>query len=154
MYLSDFIGQKETPAYEPVELHLSLSPLSGLVQLRHTVPGDVMYRKYWYKSGTNATMTNELMGIAKKAQEMMHMGDGDVFVDIGCNDGTLFRFVDKNITRVGFDPNDYKAESSKHADIIINNYFNAKEYQKTKHGHKKAKVITSIAMFYDLEDPS
>ena len=154
LYLSDFIGQKETPAYEPVELHLSLSPLSGLVQLRHTVPGDVMYRKYWYKSGTNATMTNELMGIAKKAQEMMHMGDGDVFVDIGCNDGTLFRFVDKNITRVGFDPNDYKAESSKHADIIINNYFNAKEYQKTKHGHKKAKVITSIAMFYDLEDPS
>ena len=153
LYLSDFIEHTETPKYEPVELHLSLSPRSGLVQLKHTVPGDILYRKYWYKSGTNATMTNELMGIAKKAQETMHLKDGDVFVDIGCNDGTLFRFVDKNITRIGFDPNDYKKESIKHADLILNNYFNHKEYKKTKYGTKKAKVITSIAMFYDLEEP-
>lgn len=153
LYLSDFIEHSEEPKYEPVELHLALSPKSGLVQLRHTVPGDVLYRKYWYKSGTNATMTNELMGIARKAQETMSLKNGDVFVDIGCNDGTLFRFVDKKIVRIGFDPNDYKKESSKHADIILNNYFNHKEYRKTKHGHKKAKVITSIAMFYDLEEP-
>lgn len=153
LYLSDFIEHYEVPAYEPVELHLSLAPTSGLVQLRHTVPGDVLYRKYWYKSGTNATMTNELMGIAEKAQETMHLKEGDVFVDIGCNDGTLFRFVDKHIIRIGFDPNNFKEESIKHADLIINNYFNHKEYKKTKHGHKKVKVITSIAMFYDLEDP-
>lgn len=153
LYLSDFIEHEETPKYEPVELGLSLAPKSGLVQLQHTVPSDVLYRKYWYKSGTNATMTNELMGIAKKAQEVMHLKEGDVFLDIGCNDGTLFRFVEKHIIRIGFDPNDFKAESIQHADIIINNYFNAKEYQKTKHGHKKAKIITSIAMFYDLEHP-
>lgn len=154
LYLSDFIQHTETPKYEPVELHLSLSPHSGFVQLKHTVPSDVLYRKYWYKSGTNATMTNELMGIAKKAQEILPLKKGEVFLDIGCNDGTLFRFVDKNIIRIGFDPNDFKEESIKHADLIINNYFNAKEYQKTKHGDKKAKVITSIAMFYDLDDPS
>lgn len=153
LYLSDFIEHTEDPAYEPVELHMSLAPKSGLVQLRHTVPGDIMYRKYWYKSGTNATMTNELMGIAKKAQDTMNLKAGDVFVDIGCNDGTLFRFVDKNIIRIGFDPNDYKKESIQYADLILNNYFNHKEYKKTKHGDKKAKVITSIAMFYDLEEP-
>ena len=153
LYLSDFIKPHETPAYEPVELALAVAPTSGLVQLQHTVPGDVMYRKYWYKSGTNATMTNELMGIAKKAQETMSLQKGDVFLDIGCNDGTLFRFVEKHIVRIGFDPNDFKSESIEHADIIINNYFNHREYKKTKHGHKKAKVITSIAMFYDLEDP-
>lgn len=153
LYLSDFIEQHETPKYEPVELSLAVAPKSGLVQLQHTVPGDILYRKYWYKSGTNATMTNELMGIAKKIQELMHLGKGDVLVDIGCNDGTLFRFVDKNIVRIGFDPNDFKKESGKYANVIINNYFNAKEYKKTKHGHKKAKVITAIAMFYDLEDP-
>lgn len=153
LYLSDFIEQNESPKYEPVELALSVAPKSGLVQLQHTVPSDVLYRKYWYKSGTNATMTNELMGIAKKAKETMRLKNGDVFVDIGCNDGTLFRFVDKNIVRIGFDPNDFKKESSKHADTIINNYFNHGEYKKTRHGHKKAKVITSIAMFYDLEKP-
>lgn len=153
LYLSDFIERNEVPNYEPVELEMRLAPKSGLVQLAHTVPGDVMYRKYWYKSGTNATMTNELMSIAKKAQDLMHLKAGDVFLDIGCNDGTLLSFIEKHIVRIGFDPNDFKVESLKHADIIINNYFNYKEYQKTSHGHKKARVITSIAMFYDLEDP-
>jgi hypothetical protein len=113
-----------------------------------------MYRKYWYKSGTNATMTSELMNIAKRAQELMRLQADDVFLDIGCNDGTLLSFVDKSIVRIGFDPNDFKVESIKHANVIINNYFSFKEYQKTIHGHKKARVITSIAMFYDLENPN
>ena len=154
LYLSDFIERHETPKYVPVELEMRLAPKSELVQLAHTVPGDIMYRKYWYKSGTNATMTNELMNIAKRAQDLMHLNPGDVFLDIGCNDGTLLSFVEKHIVRIGFDPNDFKIESIKHADLIINNYFNYKEYQKTIHGHKKARVITSIAMFYDLEDPN
>lgn len=153
LYLSDFIEQSENPKYEPVELSMALAPKSGLVQLQHTVPGDVLYRKYWYKSGTNATMTNELMELAKKAQEVLPMKDGDIFVDIGCNDGTLLRFVEKNIVKIGFDPNDFKKESIKHANLILNNYFNFKEYQKTEYGSKKAKIITSIAMFYDLEKP-
>ena len=154
LYLSDFIERHETPKYVPVELEMRLAPKSELVQLAHTVPGDIMYRKYWYKSGTNATMTNELMNIAKRAQDLMHLNPGDVFLDIGCNDGTLLSFVEKHIVRIGFDPNDFKIESIKQADLIINNYFNYKEYQKTIHGHKKARVITSIAMFYDLEDPN
>lgn len=154
LYLSDFIEIDQSPKYEPVELEMRLAPRSGLVQLTHTVPGNIMYQKYWYKSGTNATMTNELMGIAKRAQELMSLKPGDVFLDIGCNDGTLLSFVEKNIVRIGFDPNDFKSESSKYADIIVNNYFSFREYQKTSHGNKKAKVITSIAMFYDLENPN
>ncbi len=153
IYLSDFIEKDQEPHYKPVPLKMCLAKKSGLVQLAHTTPGDVMYRKYWYKSGTNATMTNELMGIAKKAQEIMQLQPGEIFLDIGCNDGTLLRFIEKNIFRIGFDPNDFKEESSKHADIIVNNYFTFKEYRKTRVGHKKAKIITSIAMFYDLDNP-
>ena len=153
LYLSDFIEPNIAPSYEPVELKMCLAPKSGLVQIAHTVPGDIMYKKYWYKSGTNQTMTNELMGIAKKTQELIKLGKDDIFVDIGCNDGTLLSFVEKNVIRIGFDPNDFKEESSKHADIIINNYFSFKEYQKTSLGKKRAKVITSIAMFYDIDEP-
>ena len=152
LYLSDFIESSETPKYEPVELELRLAPKSGLVQLAHTVPGNIMYRKYWYKSGTNATMTNELKSIAERAQELIVTKPGDVFVDIGCNDGTLLSFVNKDMNRIGFDPNDFLAESKKHANTIINDYFTYKSYKKIIPG-KKATVITSIAMFYDLEDP-
>jgi hypothetical protein len=36
----------------------------GLVQLRHTVPGSILYRSYWYRSGVNQTMTRNLHEIA------------------------------------------------------------------------------------------
>jgi len=36
---------------------------------------------------------------------------------------------------------------------IINNFFNADDYRE-KFGGKKAKIITAISMFYDLENPN
>ena len=154
LYLSDFLGKDEKYQYNKVELKLCLAPKSGLVQLAHTTPSDVMYRKYWYKSGTNQTMTKELEEIATLAQKYAHLKKGDVFIDIGCNDGTLLKFLDKNLIRIGFDPNNFKKESEKYANVIINDYFNYKAYAKTRYGKKKAKIITSIAMFYDLDNPN
>lgn len=98
-------------------------------------------------------MVKELKGLAQDIVERMQIGKGDVWVDIGCNDGTLLSFVPKSATRIGFDPNDYKKYSQKHADLIVNDYFNAKSYRASRYGKRKAKVVTSIAMFYDLEDP-
>ncbi len=153
LYVSDFLPASEREPFGKVPLEMRLAPKSGLVQLAHSTPSDIMYRKYWYKSGTNQTMTLELKGIAEKVAELMHPQPGDIHVDIGCNDGTMFKFVDPNIVRVGFDPNDFYEESSKHANLIINDYFTHKAFKKTKFGKKKAKIITSIAMFYDLDDP-
>jgi hypothetical protein len=83
----------------------------------------------------------------------MKLQKGDVFVDIGCNDGTLLSFIPQEVTRIGFDPNDYHELSEKHADLIVNDYFTAGAYKASPFGEKRAKGITSIAMFYDLEDP-
>lgn len=154
LHLSDFINQDQEPRLTPVELKLMLAPTSGLVQLAHTADFDAMYREYWYRSGTNATMRLELEEIAKRATKLIKPVSGDVWLDIGCNDGTLLSNVDPSVTRVGFDPalNTFlEEESKKHADTVVVDYFTAEKYQAT--GHKKAKVITSIAMFYDLEDP-
>lgn len=154
LYLSDFLKKDEEITYPPVELKMMLAPKSGLVQLAHTVPGDEMYRKYWYKSGISNTMTNELKGIAERGGSMVHVKSGDIWVDIGCNDGTLFRFVHKHFIKVGFDPNDFSSESSKVAHHICNDYFTLKNFKKTPYGNQKAKIITAIAMFYDLEKPN
>ena len=62
----------------------------GLLQLRHTVPGSLLYRSYWYRSGINRSMTENLHEIARQAAAAV--GDlraGDLVLDIGCNDGTL-----------------------------------------------------------------
>ena len=71
LHISDFIDQDTDPRLEPVELKLMLAPKSGLVQLAHTADFDAMYREYWYRSGTNATMRNELKEIAESAAKLL-----------------------------------------------------------------------------------
>ena len=154
LHLSDFIDPEMEPRMTPVELKLMLAPESGLVQLAHTADFDEMYREYWYRSGTNITMRTELKEIAERATKLIRPTLGDTWLDIGCNDGTLLSNVSTNIIRIGFDPalNTFlEEESKKHADTVVVDYFTAEKYEET--GHTKAKVITSIAMFYDLEDP-
>ena len=63
----------------------------GLVQLRHTFPSDIMYADYWYASGVNKTMRDALEDITRSAARFVRHEEGDVVLDIGCNDGTLLR---------------------------------------------------------------
>ncbi len=132
-----------------------LAPKSGLVQLAHTTPSEHMYQNYWYRSGTNESMVEELRQIATSTARLMNLKPGDVFVDIACNDGTLLSFIDPSVTRVGFDPakNTYEEADQRRFDLFVNDYFSAAAYKKAKCGAKKAKIITTVAMFYDLEDP-
>ena len=108
MYVSAFVAdadeQKEMQRY-PLDIILCNegSGGCGLLQLRHTVPSEVMYRNYWYRSGTNQTMTNELYGIVAAARRIKTVGKGDIVIDIGCNDGTLLSAYPRGeMTRVGF----------------------------------------------------
>ena len=112
------------------------------MQLAHTAPFDEMYRVYWYHSGTNESMVAELNQIATSTTRLMRVGAGDVFVDIGCNDGTLLSFVPVEAIRIGFDPvtNDYKELSQRHANIIINDYFHAKAFKKSRYGKKRRRL--------------
>jgi hypothetical protein len=57
------------------------------------------------------------------------------------------------LVTVGFEPSNLWELATKGNTKIINDYFNYNSFQ-TELGEKKAKVITSIAMFYDLEDPN
>lgn len=158
VYVSDFLPPGEDPRPESkVALTLCLEPESGSVELSETAPSDTMYRRYWYRSGTNETMRNALKDIAERARFCMRPEPGDVWVDVGANDGTLLSYVPKEMVRIGFDParNTFmEAESKKHADEIVVDYFTYDHYQKSKAGAKKAMILTSVAMFYDLEDPN
>jgi len=82
------------------------------------------------------------------------LGKGDIIVDIGCNDGTLLDFYDSSIKRVGFEPCKNVAEEAKSkGHYVIDNFFNAKDFKK-EFGNKRAKIITAISMFYDLDKPN
>jgi hypothetical protein len=140
------------PTLPSLPLKLCLNQESGLVQLRHTVDPDAMYGEYWYMSGINQSMTLALKSIVDQALARLHLslGEGNIVVDIASNDGTLLSAYPANLFRVGIDP--AKNIQPKACNLHINTYFSAQAY-KEKLGHKKAKIVTSISVFYDLEDP-
>ena len=154
LYISDFLKDGETPRGDKTEMKMMLDT-NGAVRLEKSAPLDTMYGKYWYRSGINNTMKKELNGIVDSILNIVSLKENDLWVDIACNDGTLLSFVPKNLIRVGIDPVDdsYKIESEKHANLIIQDYFSADVFKKSKFKNLKAKVVTTIAMFYDLEDP-
>lgn len=128
----------------------------GLVQLRHSCDSSQMYgMNYGYRSGLNASMVKHLGIITKYATSLVSLNDGDIILDIGSNDGTLLGTyeVNKQINYVGMDPTAVKFRKYYKPNIsIVEDFFNAENFRKL-FSDKKAKIITSIAMFYDLESP-
>ena len=122
----------------------------GLLQMQHTVPPEILYSAYWYRSGTNQTMRSHLQEIAEDGVSII--GKSKAFVlDIGCNDGTLLNYYPQHFIKFGVDPSDVAQEIAD--DItVIQDIFPSPELLKRTQG-EKFDVITSIAMFYDLEDP-
>lgn len=155
LYVSDFIKPSLLPAKGLADLSLVMENDTKAVRLTSTVNPDLMYGEYWYRSGINATMNNELKNIAEDCMKSVIVDDGDIWVDIACNDGTMFKYIPSNIRKVGIDPADdtYANESGQYADLIIQDFFSATAYNNSKFRGKKAKVVTAIAMFYDVEKP-
>lgn len=122
----------------------------GLLQMAHSVPPEILYAAYWYRSGTNETMRNHLKGIASEAVETLAKEKARV-LDIGCNDGTLLSYYPKKFARFGIDPSDV-AHGIRGDITVIQDTFPSDELEKTVQG-KKFDIVTSIAVFYDLEDP-
>ncbi len=149
IYVSDFLAPGEKPdESSKVELELALAPKSGLVQLTKTADFDAMYKRYWYNSGTNESMIVELRDIVNTITKTMTLKPGDKWIDIGCNDGTLMNEVSADLDVIGVDPAHNNCQQAKMYGTVIEDYFHYGLID------GKAKVITSIAMFYDLEDPA
>lgn len=127
----------------------------GLVQLRYSCSGKEMYGdNYGYRSGLNKNMVNHLEDISAMIEGLVQLENGDIVLDIGSNDATLLKsYKHGNLDLVGMDPTGIKFKKYYTNNIeLVTDFFSAENFIKIRK-HKKAKVITSIAMFYDLENP-
>jgi len=125
----------------------------GLVQMRHSVPPRVLYASYWYRSGVNQTMRDHLAGIAHLTEQMAGLKTGDLVLDIGCNDGTLLKsYRTEGVKRLGIDPSNVIAHARAAGLQVVNDFFSASALRSV-YPEQKPRIITSIAMFYDLENP-
>jgi hypothetical protein len=153
-YVSDFLKPEEEPVHSKYSLDLYLDETIGALRLNNLAPPEAMWGKYWYRSGINQSMTLELKNITEQVVKRIKYQKDDVWLDIACNDGTMFKFIPDYFKKVGCDPCDdsYYTESSKLA-YVIQDYFTYDAWKKSQYGNSTAKVITTIAMFYDLDDP-
>ena len=158
-YINDFVPADRINQGIRAPLDLVQCESCSLIQLRHTAPQELLYsRHYWYRSGVTATMRAALHDVASSVAQMVDLRSGDVALDIGANDGTLLAAYDvPGLHRVGCEPADNLVELlERNADHVMHDFWDFDRYQELTRawGIGKAKVITAIGMFYDLENPN
>jgi C-methyltransferase C-terminal domain/Putative zinc binding domain/Methyltransferase domain len=135
-------------------LELVWCPQSGLLQLKHTYESSEMYGdNYGYRSGLNQSMVNHLTSKVAYLEKLVDLQSGDSVLDIGSNDCTLLKaYGVAGIERTGIDPTGKKFAEFYPEDVkLVPDFFSAEAYRSAN--ARPAKIITSIAMFYDLDDP-
>jgi SAM-dependent methyltransferase len=135
-------------------LELVWCPESGLLQLRHSYElGELYGENYGYRSGLNQSMVDHLTHKVRYLERLVSLLPGDVVLDIGSNDGTLLKaYFSPGIERMGIDPTGRKFRRHYTADIrLIPEFFSDEVYRAAE--SRAARIVTSIAMFYDLEAP-
>ena len=135
-------------------LDLVWCPDSGLLQMKQSYSLDEMYGdNYGYRSGLNASMVTHLTNKIHTLERMVTLSANDLVIDIGSNDATSLKAYSAKCRKVGIDPTGKKFQEYYTDDIsLIPDFFTAEAF-KIQFPNDKAKIVTSIAMFYDLENP-
>jgi hypothetical protein len=152
--LSGVFPQDSNELISSGDLQLMRCSECGLVQLGASFPSEEMYgENYGYRSGLNSTMVNHLERIAQGLIRKIDFGDHDVICDIGSNDGTFLKsFEGSNLDLIGIDPTAGKYLGHYSKDVkVVSDFFSDHTYFTNQ--PREAKLVTSIAMFYDLDDP-
>lgn len=135
-------------------LELVWCPESGLLQLRHSYDPDEMYgQNYGYRSGLNQSMVSHLTEKVRYLERIVNLKSGDIVVDIGSNDATTLKaYTAAGIRRIGIDPAGKKFAQYYTDDIkLVPDFFTAAAYRSVE--SHPARIVSSIAMFYDLDAP-
>jgi NDP-4-keto-2,6-dideoxyhexose 3-C-methyltransferase len=153
----DFVANgQDSRGSAPLQLAQCDNEDCGLLQLRHTVDSDTLYRKFWYRSGINEQMKTALSDVVRDSKRYVSLRTNDIICDIGSNDGTMLGFYPPEIRKVGFEPAEELAEESMRKKIrnlhMVDDYFTGAKALSVSQG-KKYKIVTAIAMFYDLDNP-
>ncbi len=127
----------------------------GLMQMKQSYSLEEMYGdNYGYRSGLNAFMVRHLSHKMRTLEQRVALTEHDIVIDIGSNDATGLKAYTTSCRKVGIDPTGKKFKEFYTNDIsLIPDFFTAEIFHRHFSG-EKAKIITSIAMFYDLEDPN
>lgn len=143
-------GDYSTPK-TPIDLCLCKN--CGLLQLYQTTNSSEMYEhEYGYRSGISNTMRTHLKSYQEEILSKIILNKGDIIIDIGSNDSTMLQYYSNDYQRIGIDPTGKQFQQYYGEVKLISNYFTEENF-KNEYKESKAKIVSSISMFYDLPDP-
>ena len=153
-YLTGIFPNSKNQKVPKGNLGMFICNKCSLLQLQDSFDADVLYGdNYGYLSSLNLHMVRHLKSKSDKLKKISQLEKGDIVIVIGSNDGTSLQNYSKNFILIGVDPTIMKLKNFYRKDIIkISDFFN-KDLVSGYLSKKKAKIITTISMFYDLPSP-
>lgn len=153
-YLTGVFPKSPNESIDKGPLDLVWCPDSGLLQMKQSYSLDEMYGdNYGYRSGLNDSMVRHLEQKIRTLEQIVKPTKEDLVIDIGSNDATSLKAYIGKFRKVGIDPTGKKFEQYYDDDITLIPSFFSEMVFKDVFPYDKAKIITSLAMFYDLENP-
>lgn len=152
-YIVNFVDDpKEKADQSPIHLVVCIN--CRLVQLKHTVNADRLFREFFYYSGVNTTMKEHLADLVEQARQIEPVYAGDYVISIGENDGWMLSNFPRNVNTIGIEPaRNMMPLLRKNCTLALNDYFSDSAVAYLKEHRIKAKHIYAIAMFYDINEP-
>ena len=152
-YLTGIFPKNQNEKVSKGNLSLVFCKNCSLLQSEQNFDRYEMYgSNYGYMSSLNSSMIDHLKNKSQKIKKISKLSKSDLIIDIGSNDGTFLSYFVDHCQTLGIDPTISKFKKMYNKKInIIDDFFSGEILK--KNSIRKAKVITSISMFYDLEDP-
>lgn len=123
------------------------------VQIKETVPADVLFKDYRYVSSTTLTLSRHFAAYAKAMTERF-LNQNSLVVEFGCNDGVLLKpFTDLGVRAVGVEPASNIAKLAEQKGCaVINDFFNLGTAAKIQMQHGRASLICANNVFAHIDD--
>tara|TARA_A100001015_G_scaffold286440_1_gene355112 strand:- start:5321 stop:6544 length:1224 start_codon:yes stop_codon:yes gene_type:complete len=121
------------------------------LQLGYNVPPNKMFSDYSYATANTKPLCEHFKNMTKFLQKKFKLKKNDVVIDIGCNDGTLLSYYNKNIIKVGIDPSNVSKKSQNKFNLI-NKFFDHRIASVYLKKFKKAKIITATNVFAHVNE--
>ena len=153
-YLTGIFPLSKSQRVPKGKLSMVICQNCKLLQLQNSFDVNVMYgENYGYLSSLNPHMIKHLKLKSEKLKKISNIETDDIIIDIGSNDGTTLSNYSKSNILIGVDPTIKKLKKLYRKDIITVPDFFKKSLIRKYLNKKKAKIITTISMFYDLPSP-
>jgi hypothetical protein len=120
-------------------------PDCGLVQLGYVVDKEIVFpRNYPYQTGMTRILVEDFRDLADRAVDRFGLGEGDLAMDIGSNDGTLLKgYLPHGLRVLGVEPTDIAKIAIANGVPTVQAYFDQDVARQVVEEHRHPSVVSA-----------